>query len=183
MRINAGNYKGRKIKTTNLETTRETSDKVRQAMFNLIGQYFSGGNALDLFAGSGALGIESISRGINKCYFNDKNKQAVKVIEENINIVGCNDQSIVFNKDFEECIDFISSVKFRLVFLDPPYSMINIVNIIDIFDKNNMIDDNGIVVCETSSDTSLPEVIGSLTVLKQRKYGIKKITIYSKNML
>ena len=82
MRINAGIYKRHNIYMTNLETTRETSDKVRQAIFNLIGQYFDGEIVLDLFAGSGAMGLEAISRGASKAYFNDINKKAINVVEK-----------------------------------------------------------------------------------------------------
>lgn len=88
MRVVAGKYRHRIIKMTQLETTRETQDKVRGAIFNMIGPYFDGGSALDLFAGSGAMGIEAVSRGVEEVCFNDIEPKALAIAKENCQSLG-----------------------------------------------------------------------------------------------
>ena len=103
MRINAGKYRNHNIEMTNLETTRETSDKVRQAIFNLIGQFFDGEVVLDLFAGSGAMGLEAISRGACEAYFNDINKQAIETVKRNALKLKVLEQCDLKNMDLPKC--------------------------------------------------------------------------------
>ena len=101
MRIVAGKLRHRNINMTNLDTTRETMDKIRGAIFNMIGPYFSGGNCLDLFTGSGAMAIEAYSRGMDKIYLNDLNKEALKVAKDNCNSLKITDAKF-FNLDYKE---------------------------------------------------------------------------------
>ena len=130
MRITAGVYRHREIKMTNLDTTRETQDKVRMAIFNMLGQYFEGGSALDLFSGSGAMGIEAISRGITSCDFNDLNKLALNVTKANLDTLKITSYEL-FNMDYK---DFFKSCnkKYDLIFLDPPYKMNNIEEMVSL---------------------------------------------------
>lgn len=120
MRINAGIYRNHNINMCNLETTRETSDKVRQAIFNLIGQFFDGGKALDLFTGSGAMGFEALSRGIDEIYLNDLNIKALNVARSNALKLKCENKTHFYNKDYKDCIYELKGIKFDLIFLDPP---------------------------------------------------------------
>ncbi len=178
MKVNAGIYKHRVIKVTNLETTRETSDKVRQAIFNLIGQFFHGGKALDLFAGSGSMGIEALSRGIEFVVFNDINKDALRIVKDNIESLKISDQVRLMNYNYKECLERLDT-KFDLIFLDPPYAMKDIEEIINNIIKNNLLNDDGLIICEMAKDTIYKET-NELYLLKERTYGIKKVIILKK---
>ena len=150
MRINAGRYRNHNIEITNLDTTRETSDKVRQAIFNLIGQFFDGETALDLFAGSGAMGLEAISRGCSSCVFNDLNPKALQTVKKNIDKLKVAPQTTLINKDFKDCLNSLNGQKFDLIFLDPPYNMKNVDEILSLIKENDLLD---------ILDTKLKEVV------------------------
>lgn len=176
MRINAGRFRNHNIDITNLETTRETSDKVRQAIFNLIGQFFDGEIALDLFAGSGAMGLEAISRGCAKCYFNDLNQKALNVVKKNIAKLKLNDECILINKDYKDCLNDLKDVKLDLIFLDPPYNMTNVDDILKLIYENDLLNKKGIISFEMEKNTN-PES-EYFNILKDRTYGIKRVVIY-----
>ncbi len=178
MRINAGKYKSRNIEITNLETTRETSDKVRQAIFNLIGQFFDGGIALDLFAGSGAMGIESYSRGIDTVYFNDLNSKALEIVKKNCKSLGCFSDMHFLNFDYKTALENLKDKKFDLIFLDPPYAIVNVDEIIKYISDNNMLNENGILSFEMHYETICSDKIGKYVKIKDKKYGIKRVVIY-----
>ena len=179
MRINAGIYKRHNIYMTNLETTRETSDKVRQAIFNLIGQYFDGEVVLDLFAGSGAMALEAISRGAKKAYFNDVNKKACLVIKKNIDLLKIEVPTFIYNLDYKEAIKRINKKELDIIFLDPPYKMDNTKEMMELICKEDILKDKGIVSFEMSSLTNTEEVEG-FSIIKEKIYGIKKVVIYKK---
>lgn len=178
MRVVGGKLRHRTINMTNLETTRETQDKVRQAIFNMIGPYFDGGIALDLFAGSGAMGIEAYSRGIEKIVLNDLNNKALDVCKANCKSLGINDV-MFYNldyKDFLKQCDF----KFDLIILDPPYKMDNIDEIINLC--NEVLNDNGLLVFEMEKNSKYQEEYNNLYLIKDKTYGIKRVIIYEKEM-
>lgn len=176
MRIVGGRLRHRIIKMTNLETTRETQDKVRQAIYNMIGPYFDGGVCLDLFAGSGAMGIEAYSRGIDKIYLNDLNKQALDVCRDNCKSLGISDVEYS-NLDY---LEFINSckVKFDLIILDPPYKMDDIKAILDKIYP--LVNDKGLVVFEMGKDSIYPDELLELRLIKDKTYGIKRVVVYRK---
>ena len=178
MRINAGRYRNHNIEITNLDTTRETSDKVRQAIFNLIGQFFDGETALDLFAGSGAMGLEAISRGCSSCVFNDLNPKALQTVKKNIDKLKVAPQTTLINKDFKDCLNSLNGQKFDLIFLDPPYNMKNVDEILSLIKDNNLLNNNGIISFEMEKNTN-PES-NNFSILKDRTYGIKRVVIYKK---
>ena len=178
MRVVGGKLRHRTINMTNLETTRETQDKVRQAIFNMIGPYFDGGIALDLFAGSGAMGIEAYSRGIEKIVLNDLNNKALDVCKANCKSLRINDV-MFYNldyKDFLKQCDF----KFDLIILDPPYKMDNIDEIINLC--NEVLNDNGLLVFEMEKNSKYQEEYNNLYLIKDKTYGIKRVIIYEKEM-
>lgn len=174
MRVVAGKLRHRQIKMTNLESTRETQDKVRQAIFNMIGPYFDGGKALDLFAGSGAMGIEAYSRGMEHITLNDLNPQALLVCKENCKSLGINNVKFC-NLDY---LDFIKECNdvFDLIILDPPYKMDDIESILQSINK--LINKNGLVVFEMGKDSIYPDKMNNLILIKDKTYGIKRVIIY-----
>lgn len=178
MRVVGGKLRHRTINMTNLETTRETQDKVRQAIFNMIGPYFDGGIALDLFAGSGAMGIEAYSRGIEKIVLNDLNNKALDVCKANCKSLGINDV-MFYNLDYKEFLKQCD-LKFDLIILDPPYKMDNIDEIINLC--NEILNDNGLLVFEMEKNSKYQEEYNDLYLIKDKTYGIKRVIIYEKEM-
>lgn len=174
MRIVGGKLRHRIIEMTNLETTRETQDKVREAIYNSIGPYFDGGVALDLFAGSGAMGIEAYSRGIDHIYLNDLEKKAIDICKKNCKTLGITDVTFT-NLDYKEFIKTIDS-HFDLVILDPPYRMDNVDEILNLIEP--LVNKNGIVVFEMGIESKYSLEIGSLIFKKEKKYGIKKVVTF-----
>ena len=174
MRIVAGKYRHRIIEMTNLETTRETQDKVRQAIFNMIGPYFDGGSCLDLFAGSGAMGIEAVSRGINTLYLNDLNKEALSVCKRNCTSLKLSDVHY-YNMDYK---DYLSGVRasYDLIILDPPYKMDDIESIL--LEVYPFINKRGLIVFEMGKESHYPEELNDLELIKNKEYGIKRVVVY-----
>ena len=173
MRIIAGKLRHRIIKMTNLETTRETQDKVRGAIFNMIGPYLDFNNCLDLFAGSGAMGLEAYSRGVRNIYLNDSNFEAIKIIEENSKSL--NVDAKIYNLDYLEFIKKIE-IKFDLIILDPPYKMDNIEEILDSILP--ILAESGIIVFEMKKESKYPESFNRLKLIKNKEYGIKRVVVY-----
>jgi len=171
MRIIAGKYRHRIIEMTNLETTRETQDSVREAIFNMIGPYFDGGVCLDLFAGSGAMGIEAISRGMEKLYLNDLNKDAIKVCKLNCNKLGI--EANYYNLDYELFLKQNNQL-FDLIILDPPYKMNDVKAILDSVKPH--LNKNGIIVFEMAKETNYQ--YDALRIIKDKTYGIKRVVVY-----
>lgn len=174
MRVIAGKLRHRIINMTNLETTRETQDKVRGAIFNMLGQYFDGGNCLDLFAGSGAMAIEAYSRGFSQIYLNDINKDAIGVCKSNCQNLGISNAHFS-NLDYEEFLNR-NEVKMDLIILDPPYKM-NDVNML-LEKVYNHLNKNGLIVFEMGIETLFPEKFANLNLIKNKTYGIKRVVIY-----
>lgn len=175
MRINAGKFRNHNIDMCNLKTTRETSDKVRQAMFNLIGQFFDGEEVLDLFTGSGALGLEAISRGASVAYLNDINPQALSVVRKNATKLKLTDEVKIFNLDY---VDFIKSVnhQFDIIFLDPPYKMNDVDKILSLIYEYKLLYPKGTIVFEMEKQTKPDSKF--FEIIKDRSYGIKRVVIY-----
>lgn len=176
MRIVGGKLRHRIIEMTNLETTRETQDKVREAIYNSIGPYFDGGIALDLFSGSGAMGIEAYSRGIDYIYLNDLEKKAIDICKKNCKSLGIADVTFT-NLDYKEFLK-TTSTKFDLIILDPPYRMDNIDEILTLVEP--LVNNNGIVVFEMGIDSKYSPKINSLLFKKEKKYGIKKVVTFTR---
>ena len=177
MRIISGSLKGKKILGFDIKGTRPTMDRVKESVFSSIQNNIKGKIVLDLFAGSGNLGIEALSNGAKFCYFNDINKEAVKIIKTNLNNLNITVQGQVLNYDYKKCLTLLDKEQFDLIFLDPPYKMLIIENILNYIITNNLIKENGIVVCETANENLLNNY-SNLIKFKEKKYGFKKVYIY-----
>ena len=179
LRIVGGINRSRKINRVEIDSTRETSDKVRESVFNLIGQTLSG-VSLDLFAGSGAYGLEALSRGSSFCYFFDNNKKAITTIIDNAKALKEEEKSLIKLLDYEDAISYLeaNNIKLDFVFLDPPYDFLDYSDIVNRIAP--LLYQDGLVICEMQKNTSLLSV-NSLSMIKERVYGIKKIIVYSRN--
>jgi 16S rRNA (guanine(966)-N(2))-methyltransferase RsmD len=175
MRVITGTAKGRKLITLEGEDIRPTSAKVKGAIFNSIQFDIEGRTVLDMFAGAGQLGIEALSRGAKKAVFVDLSRDSVKVINDNLNHCQLKDKAVVFNGDGLSYAK-TSREKFDIIFIDPPYR--NGLALKALMLSAEIINDGGIIVCETDIKEELPESVGNYTVAKQDTYSKTKLTIY-----
>ena len=177
MKIISGKYKGRNLLGHDLEGTRPTMDRVKESLFAMIQDYLEGSIVLDLFSGSGNLGIEALSNNAKKSYLVDNNKKAVQVINQNINNIGINNVKVL-NMDYKKALSLFNKKKkkFNIIFLDPPYDTDFIELSIELIDKYNLLEDNGIIVCESNNINKMiyPK---EYKVVKSKKYGDKYIEI------
>src|SRR5699024_868911 len=132
MRVVAGLHKGRKLKAVSGSTTRPKADKVKEAVFQVMGPFFSGGKVLDLFAGSGALGIEALSRGMESAFFIDKQSKAIHTIHDNLKSLSIADQAEVYRNDAFRALQLLSKrqLQFDLILLDPPYGHVDLIKLL-----------------------------------------------------
>ena len=195
MRIIAGSAKGRRLFSPGAKDKgrqiRPTTDRARESLFNIIGaEKLHGSKVLDLFAGTGALGLEAVSRGAEMAVFVDKAPLAINLIQKNISICGFS-TCLVLKRDVQKGLFFLHKQVekywqkvckvtchdtswpgyFDLIFLDPPYKKSLCADIVSNLVDNKLLGRESIVICEESSAVSLPEMMSSLNLFDQRKYG------------
>ncbi len=183
MRIIAGTFKGRPIKAVPSKETRPTTDKVREALFQRIGPFFNGGLCLDLFAGSGALGFEALSRGVDKVIFVDAAPKAISTVYANIELLRVQEQTEVFRTDALRAIKAASKreFKFNYIFLDPPYHKISYEKLLTHIEKYQLLEEDGMIVCEHDAKKNLDNTYGDFIKLKTDTYGNSiSVSIYIK---
>jgi len=180
MRVISGERKGTRLKAVPGTNTRPTTDKVKESLFNVIGPYFAGGKALDLYAGSGGLGIEALSRGCDEAIFVEQHFKAVKTIQENLEATRMTERGRIVKKDVNTALgELIADGPFKLIFLDPPYAKEQLADQVDFIEKNGLLTANGVVVCEHGTETVLPDFIGRLEVIRRLRYSdVVSITLY-----
>lgn len=180
MRIISGVYGGRPLESLPGRDTRPTGDKLKETLFNIIGPYFKGGKVLDLYAGSGALGIEAVSRGMDEAVLVDNNHIATRVIKKNLQITKETFKFEVLNSSSDAAINLLANrhEKFCLIFLDPPYAKQTIEQDIENILNQDLLDEVALIVCEVASDVTLPEEINGLQLWDERKFGKSKLYIY-----
>lgn len=180
VRVVSGQYKGLHLKAVPGKSTRPTTDKVKEAIFNMIGPYFDGGFALDLFAGSGGLGIEALSRGVEKAIFVDRDSKAVHTVHENLRICKIEEGIEVYRNDAERALKAIikRELIFDYIFLDPPYKKQQLVKLLEMMSAATLLQQEGVIVCEHGSDIHLPVQCGAFEQVKYESYGIIAVSIY-----
>ena len=150
MKIISGKYKGRNIEGHNLDGTRPTMERVKESLFAIIQNYLDGAVVLDLFSGSGNLGIEALSEGASFAYLVDYNKKASDTIKRNLNTIGIKDAEVI-NLDYKKALNYLKDKKIDLIFLDPPYKTDFIEQSIKLIDEYNILSDEGLIICENDS--------------------------------
>lgn len=179
MRIIGGTLRSRIIEAPLGRTTRPTSDKTREAIFNIVQGMLGNASVLDLFAGSGALGIEALSRGAATVTFVDKDAHAIQCIKKNCKNLHLENQVTILKIDYRK-LDQLSST-FDLILLDPPYQMKVFDEILMIIEKNHLLNENGVIIYETNKENHLDhEYDGYL--LRQYRYGIAYLSVLKKKM-
>ena len=179
MKVISGIYKGRTIQGFNLEGTRPTMDRVKESVFGMIQDSVCGADVLDLFAGSGNLGIEAMSQGAKSCVFCDHHREAVQTIHMNLEKIGIQ-QVDVYKMDYKKCLEQLSNERktFDIIFLDPPYQTDYIEKSLKLIDQYSLLKPSGIIVCESDSVDKIQST--SFSVVKERKYGDKMVDILRK---
>lgn len=168
MRIIAGKYRGKKLKEFDIDTTRPTQDRVKESIFNLIQFDIQGAVVLDLFAGTGALGIECISRGARRTYLVDNNPRAISLINDNLKTISGDFK--VIKSDF---MTFLKGVnhKFDIILLDPPFDSGYGEKAIDFIINNDLISDSGIIIFETHFTNDFDSAKYTAFDTVKKKYG------------
>lgn len=177
MRVITGIARGRKLKELPGLETRPTTDKVKESVFNIVQFDIEGRRVLDLFAGTGQMGIEALSRGAAFCTFVDLRKEAAAVVRENLAHTKLDEHARVIQGDY---MAFLTGCreKFDLVFLDPPYNTGMLEKALETIAKIDIMTENGIIVCESAAEAVLPELEGPYEQGRSYRYGKIKLTLY-----
>lgn len=178
MRVVAGKEKGIRLKTSGSKI-RPTADKVKESIFNIIQAYVEDSVVLDLFAGTGALGIEALSRNAKLAVFIDKDRHSINIIKENLLTTKLSDKAIVINGDYQDLLQKNKgSLKFDIVFLDPPYKQHLIDAAIDKLITCNVLSNTAIIICESDIKENALESYEKFPVFKKYVYGQTVIRVF-----
>jgi len=182
LRVIAGEARGMRLKAPDGITTRPTADRVKEALFSILqsANKIKGCRVLDLFSGSGALGIEAISRGAEFVFFIEKSPLAINALKQNLSHTRCIDKSEILAMDVNKALKFLYGKKelFDLILMDPPYNYDFYLNVIEIA-GTRLLKSDGLLVAETSVKKTLPEKIGTSTHSARRIYGDTALEFYS----
>lgn len=177
MRIIAGLYKGRKLISPPDQSVRPTPERVKEALFSILDEAACDAVVLDLFAGSGNLGLEALSRGAKKCVFGDNSKESIQVIRQNIQQCGAQQQSTVLMGDYRTVLSQITE-SLDLVFLDPPYRQELWEDAVSILAEKKLVNKDGVIVLEHPKDRDFPQEMYGFRKIKERRYGTVVLSIY-----
>lgn len=180
MRVITGKARGVALKTPEGLTTRPTADRVKEALFSIINFDIPDAEVLDLFGGTGQLGIEALSRGAKRAVFVDAGDAACKLIRENLRRTKLEGQGSVIRSDYLQYLSRCRE-KFSIVFLDPPYAEEFLENSLKKLSEIDILKSNGIIVCERPLGKDLPWEISGFTRSKDYKYGKTLLTLYRKD--
>ena len=170
MRIISGIARGTKLYTLEGENTRPTLDRVKEPLFSIIQNEIKDSDVLDLFAGSGALGLEALSRGAKKAVFCDKSYSAIEIIKKNIEKTHFEEKAKVLCMDYKKCLTSINE-KFDLIFIDPPYKQDIAIKSLEIIIENKLLNEDGLIIIETDDEKR------ELQQIEQLKYNINIINL------
>jgi len=180
MRVISGTAKGRRLLSLPGRDTRPTTDKVKESIFNIIQFDIEGANVLDLFAGTGQMGIEALSRGARSAVFSDVSAPCLKTIRQNLQTTGFSDLSQVVLKDYKTVISESPKGAFDLIFLDPPYKKGMLSDALRLSTTFDILSPHGIIICESGADEVLTDVPAPYCKGKEYRYGSTKITLFMK---
>ncbi len=180
MRIISGKYGGRPLKAVKGTNTRPTTDKIKESLFHMIGPYFDGGIALDLYAGSGSLGIEAVSRGMDAAYLVDQYPGAITTIKENVAMTKEEDKFTIWKKKDTTALTQLkaSGVSFDLVLLDPPYEKEDWTALLSNLVHADLLNPHALIVCETDKHTAVEPNESGYSKYKEKVYGTTKLVVY-----
>lgn len=179
VRVISGSARGLKLNTPGDDRVRPTTDRVKESMFNIVQDWVYDSQVLDLFAGSGALGIEALSRGASQAVFCDNSLDSIKIIKSNIEKARVVDRSQIVSGDFKRCLRDMEAKNqsFDMIFVDPPYYVGLFEEVLDTIRSCKILKKDGIVIVEHDAKKPIGQVEG-LEVYKEKKYGITMLTFY-----
>lgn len=182
MRIIAGSAKGTRLKMVAGKHVRPTSDRVKESLFQVIGPYFEGGLVLDLFCGTGALGLEAVSRGADRAILIDSSRASCEVARANAQSARLSEHVEIYRRDVMAGIQQLHKrhLKFDFIFMDPPYMKNLLTPVIKKLSHFDLLSDDGIIIAEHSSESSPPEETGSFICYRQLNYRDTLISLFSK---
>ncbi|EGK13486.1 16S rRNA (guanine(966)-N(2))-methyltransferase RsmD [Kroppenstedtia eburnea] len=182
MRIIAGKAKGRRLKTVPGMKVRPTTDRVRESLFQIIGPYFEGGSVLDLFAGSGSLGLETLSRGAERAVFVDHSPASVETVRKNLQVAGFADRAEVYRRDARAALRILARRKlsFRYIFLDPPYRETFLPELLTYISEHGLLEPRGVLMAEHGSASRLQPRYNHLSRVRELVYGQTVIHLYQR---
>ncbi len=177
MRVITGSARGRRLRELEGLETRPTTDRVKESMFNILQFDIEGSRVLDLFAGTGQLGIEALSRGAAAAVFVEQRRDAAALVRDNLRLTGLADRARVVNG---EALAYLASAgeRFDIIFLDPPYAAGLWKPVLEAVSRFDILSDHGIIICESPQDEALPEAVGSCRVHRTYRYGRIRLTTY-----
>ncbi len=180
MRIITGIAKGRRIEAPEGEGTRPTADKVKGALFNILQTKVIDATVLDMFSGTGNLGLEALSRGSRNCIFIEKDHKAFTILKKNIESLGFQESCEAYRQDAFTAIEKLSrrNIFPDIIFLDPPYGKEMIIKAIEEISRLEILEHNGIIVSEHDETDNLPERIGGIEAYRTEKYGRTRLTFW-----
>lgn len=179
MRIIAGEWKGRKLITPKDENVRPTTDKVKEAIFSMLMPWLPNSVVLDLFAGTGSLGLEAVSRGAKRAYFVDKDRRSIALIRDNVKRCGAEDRSVILCSDHASALSRIHDTV-DIVFLDPPYKAGLMTDCLYLLGSSGIVPEGGLVAAEHGADEHLPVEIAGFRKIRDRRYGKVGVSVYER---
>ena len=177
MRVIAGEYRSRLLCTLDGSNTRPTLDKVKGAVFSKIGYNISNSKFLDLFSGSGSIGIEALSRGAKLVVLNDMNKDANNIIKKNLVMLKASNYEL-YQLSYKILIDKLSNYQFDYIYLDPPFNDVDYNDLLNLISNSTLMSPNCLVIIESSVELKLNINYNHLVQMKSVKYGKIKISYY-----
>lgn len=177
MRIIAGDYKGRRLETPKDNSVRPTSDKVKEALFSILTNEIWGSRFLDLFAGTGNVGLEALSRGAKMCVFADQSRDSLKMIKNNIEHCGATEHAKVVSGDYRKVL-MSQREPFDIIFLDPPYDKGMLDGCFQLIAENGLLNEDGVLIAEHRREEDLPYEFHGFHKVKERRYGVVMLSIY-----
>lgn len=181
MRIIAGSYKNKSLQTPKGFSTRPTSNKLRAALFNICQQYIEGASFLDLFAGSGAMGLEALSRGAKEAVFVDNSRESAHCIQENLHLLKAEEKGEVICHDALKAIHLLEKRgrQFDIIYADPPYEQDYGSKVVDLIDRGSLLSENGQFFIEESKKFS-PDQLSNLEIISIRRMGRSMLQQYAR---
>lgn len=180
MRVISGELRGRKLEKLEGMSIRPTSDRVKESLFNMFGVRIYDSIFLDLFAGTGGIGIEAYSRGAAEVVFIDVDAKSIQVLKGNLQKLNIIDKVEVYNTDYINAISKLTgdNRSFDIIFMDPPYLKDYEKNALLLVSEKDLLKKDGIIVVEHETSDKMPEKAGKLTIVRQKKYGKTMLTFY-----
>ena len=177
MRIIAGLYKGRKLFPPSDLSVRPTPDRVKEALFSILGNRIQQAVVVDLFAGSGNLGLEALSRGARLCYFGDNSKDSIRLIHGNVAHCKAEEASRIFLGDYRNVLNQIND-NADIIFVDPPYKKELWMDVLNILSDQKIMNPEGLIVLEHPREIEMPQEIFDFRKIKEARYGTVVLSIY-----